>query len=80
LLTHEGVYRGHRGVRRAAQVLKRYVPGETYRYTNKHVVDGYAFLEWKAKGTRGKTCYGWDGFVIRRGRIVAQMIYFHCEL
>jgi len=78
LLTHEGIYRGHRGVRRAARVLKKFVPDGKYRYTNRHVVDGFAFLEWRAKGARGKRCFGWDGFVIRRGRILAQMIYFRC--
>jgi len=79
LLTHEGAYRGHRGVRRAAKVLNEFVPDGIYRYVNQYVRDRYAFLEWSAKGTRGKRCYGWDGFVIRRGRIIAQMIYFHCE-
>jgi len=78
LLTHEGVYRGHRGVRRAARVLAKFVPDGKYRYTNRHVVDGFAFLEWKATGARGAKCFGWDGFVIRRGRILAQMIYFRC--
>lgn len=78
LLTHEGMYRGHAGVRQAAKVLGRHVPDGKYRYTNKHVVDGYAYLEWRAKGPRGQRCFGWDGFVIRRGRIIAQMIYFRC--
>ena len=78
LLTHEGIYRGHAGVRRAARVLKRHAGECNYRYTNKHVVDGYAYLEWRARGPRGRRCFGWDGFVIRRGRIVAQMIYFNC--
>jgi len=79
LLTHEGAYHGHNGVRRAAQVLKRFVPSGKYKYTNTHVVGAYAYLEWKAAGARGRRCFGWDGFVIRRGRIVVQMIYFSCR-
>jgi hypothetical protein len=78
LVTYEGVYRGYRGARRSARVLKRFVPDGKYRYTNRHVVEDYAYLEWRANPPRRKPCHGWDSFVIRRGRIVAQMIYFHC--
>ena len=78
LLTHEGVYRGAAGVRHAAAVLARHVADSNYEYLKKHVADDYAYLEWRARGRNGGECHGWDAFVIREGRIVAQMIYFAC--
>lgn len=78
LLTHEGIYRGHEGIHKAAHVLKSFVRDGNYTYLNKHVADDYAYLEWTAKSNGGAPCQGWDAFVIREGRIVAQMVHFRC--
>ncbi|HYG56391.1 MAG TPA: nuclear transport factor 2 family protein [Burkholderiales bacterium] len=78
LLTHEGAYHGHDGIRRASKVLRSHVRDGKYRYTNRYVDGEYAYLEWEAESADGGHCYGWDGFVIRAGRIVAQMVYFYC--
>ena len=78
LLTHEGPYHGHDGVRKAADVLRRFVSDGEYHYRNKYVAGEYAYLEWVAPGRDDAQCKGWDGFVIVRGWIVAQMVYFSC--
>ncbi len=76
LLTGTGIYQGHDGVRHTAAILRYYQPDATYDYRTERVEGEYAFLEWTSTSPAGDVCDGADGYVIRKGRIVAQMIHY----
>lgn len=79
LLTLDGVFHGHDGVRHTSQTLHRLLPEGQYDYTTKLVQDDYAYLEWSGKSNTARVSHGADAFVIRGGRIVAQMIHYYVE-
>ncbi|NLX08190.1 MAG: nuclear transport factor 2 family protein [Chloroflexi bacterium] len=76
MLTGTGIYRGHDGVRHTAGELEHYLPDAEFEYRTTLVEGEYAFLEWLGRSHTGKVYDGTDGFVIRDGRIVAQMIHY----
>src|SRR5579871_6394224 len=81
LLTGFGVFRGHEGVRRSAQILHEQLPCVQYQYRTKLVDGEVAFLEWAARCPTARVEDGADSFLIRNGRIVAQTVHYTvCKL
>src|SRR5437016_10554376 len=76
LLTSFGLFRGHEGVRRSAQLLHEQLPCARYQYRTKLVDGEMAFLEWTARCPTARVEDGADSFLIRKGRIVAQTIHY----
>jgi hypothetical protein len=76
LLTGFGVFRGHEGVRRSAQILREQLPCTRYQYRTKLVDGEMAFLEWSARCRTARVEEGADSFLIRDGRIVVQTIHY----
>jgi hypothetical protein len=76
LLTGFGVFRGHEGVRRSAQILREQLPCTRYQYRTKLVNGEMAFLEWSARCPTAVVEEGADSFLIRDGRIVVQTIHY----
>lgn len=79
ILTLEGVFHGHEGVRHTSRTLHELLPGGHYHYLKKQVAEEYAYLEWSGTSSQGdaEVQHGADGYVIRDGRIVAQMIHYY---
>lgn len=76
LLTMTGIFRGHEGVRKAAQTLEHYQPDATFEYLTEQVADAYALLKWQSTSPKGEVWDGVDSFVIREGKIIAQTIHY----
>ncbi len=79
LLTGCGVFRGHEGVRRSAQILHKHLPCSRYRYRTTLIDGEVAFLEWTARCKSTHVEDGADTFLIRDGRIVVQTIHYTCR-
>jgi hypothetical protein len=76
LLSHEGVHRGHDGVRNLAAILSRYVPDRDYKVVQRLSDGHYGYLRWRA-GDDGDLAHdGVDSFVVDSGLIVAQTIHY----
>lgn len=76
VLTRDGVWHGHDGIRECASALKQWVPDADYKITRKRVLGPYAMITWQAPGDGARACYGADSFVIRDGLIEMQSISF----
>lgn len=76
VLTGHGVYRGHDGLRRLSELLRRELPNCTYEYRTRLVEGDVAFLEWTARADGARVDDGADSYVIRNGRIVVQTIHY----
>lgn len=76
LLTCYGVFHGHDGVRKSAEILHRKVPEAQYQYVRQLHADEMAFLEWTAEGDGVQVSDGVDSFLIRDGRIKVQTIHY----
>lgn len=77
VLSKEGVFRGHEGVRAAAANLHRSLPDARYSYDLVRVCEEIGLLGWSARAATGaRTCQGVDSFVIRDGLIRAQTIHY----
>jgi hypothetical protein len=76
LLTTNGIYRGHAGVRRSAQILFEQVQNPTFQYLTKVIAGDVAFLEWVAEGGGNQIQDGTDTFIIKDGRIIVQTIHY----
>lgn len=79
LMTTYGRFEGHDGVRAAADLLDRQVPGASYDYTQRSVQQDVAFLEWTAVGRESCVQDGADTFLIRDGRIQVMTIHYTVE-
>ena len=79
LLTNDGVFRGHNGVREAAALLERELPDGTYEYVQKEVHGEIAFLVWTGDSPTRIIRHGADSFLIRNGKIQVMTIYFVAE-
>lgn len=79
LLTNDGVFRGHDGVREAAAVLERELADGTYEYVHKMVHGEMAFLVWTGDSSTRVVRHGADSFLIRNGKIQTMTIYFVAE-
>lgn len=76
LLTTYGVFRGHDGVRAAAELLDRQIGPATYVYRNRVWEGEIAFLEWTADTAKATVPDGADSFHIRKGRIEVMTIHY----
>ena len=76
LLTSFGVFRGHAGVREAADLLAHQVPGAHYIYRTRLTHEEMAFLEWSATSEQARVEDGADSFLIRHGRIQMMTIHY----
>ena len=76
LLSNHGVFKGHEGVRRSAQLLAEHLRGAEFRYTTVLVHEDIAFLEWTASSDQLTVPDGVDTFAIRDGVIVTQTIQY----
>ena len=73
LLCEHRSFRGCDAVRRSAQDLATQLPDGKFEY----IVEGeYAYVQWRADSAKNRVENGADTFVIRRGRIVMQSIYY----
>lgn len=75
LLTSIGVFRSHKGVREAADLLHQELPNACYQYCTRLVHDDMAFLQWTATADGTRVDDGADSFLIRDG--VIKIMTFH---
>lgn len=76
LLTSYGVFRGHEGVRAAAELLDEQVGRTRYIYRTQLWHRELAFLEWTADTERAWIDDGADSYWIRDGRIQVMTIHY----
>jgi hypothetical protein len=76
LLTTHGIYKGHEGLKKLMEMLRKEVPDASYEY-KKFLQEGeVGFLEWSCFSKKAKVEDGADSYIIRDGRIVAQTIHY----
>ena len=76
LLTSYGVFRGHEGVKAAAELLDQQIGKTEYHYRTQMTDGEVAFLEWTAESSRAWIDDGADSYLIRNGRIEAMTIHY----
>ncbi len=76
LLTSNGVFNGHEGVRQSAKLLSDQLPEMDLTYKTQYVSGEIAFLEWTATSYAGEVKDGTDTFLIRDGKILVQTIHY----
>jgi hypothetical protein len=76
ILTTNGVFRGHEGMRSLNRKLQEELPKARLAYTTKLVAGEMAFLEWTSQSESAVVEDGVDSYCIRDGRIVAQTIHY----
>ena len=76
LLTSYGVFRGHEGVKAAAELLDQQIGKTEYHYRTQMTDGEVAFLEWSAESSRARIDDGADSYLIRNGRIEAMTIHY----
>lgn len=76
LLTNYGTFRGHAGVRAAAELLADQLPGGHFKYHVRTGHDRLFFLHWTGSGDESYIPDGADSFLIENGRIQVQTIYY----
>jgi hypothetical protein len=79
VVSNWGVERGHDGMRRMGQLLRRQLPGCTFTYRLRIVEGEIAMLAWSASSTAASVHDGVDSYVIRDGLIQAQTICYSIE-
>ena len=77
VLSKDGVFHGHDGIRCTAKMLERMLPNANFSYDIIRTAGEVALLSWSARADSGAaTCHGADTFLVRDGRIVAQTIHY----
>lgn len=77
LISHEGVKRGHDGVRQLAEILSQYVDNDEYEILQLTTADNIGYIRWEGRsGSRPEPHDGTDTFVVEDGRIIAQTIHY----
>ncbi|HET6588357.1 MAG TPA: nuclear transport factor 2 family protein [Oleiagrimonas sp.] len=76
LMTSYGTFRGHAGVREAAQLLVRQMGSGGYNYTRQEWHEELAFLEWTVDNDRVSIPDGADSYWIKAGHIRAMTIHY----
>ena len=76
LLTGYGVFRGHQGVREAADLLDNQLGKVQYTYNNRLWHEEVAFLEWSAESERASIEDGADSFWVRDGLVRVMTIHY----
>jgi len=76
LMTSYGTFRGHAGVREAAELLVCQMGSGGYHYTRQEWHQELAFLEWTVDNDRVSIPDGADSYWIKAGRIRAMTIHY----
>jgi len=76
LLTMEGVYRGHDGVRANGAELRDYLGSADFAFPVIRTADRFAFIEWRAHHDGKRVCNGAESYVIEDGKSVREMIRY----
>jgi hypothetical protein len=76
LLCEFGALHGRKSVRESADRLALQLKDATFEYLKQYVAGEYAFLRWRVSSPNVRIEDGADSFVIRRGRIVMQSVYY----
>ena len=76
LLTNYGTFYGHAGVREAAKLLGKQLPGGSYTYHLKLCHENICFLQWSGDSEQTNIPDGADSFLIENGKIKVQTIYY----
>lgn len=76
IITRDGIFIGHDGIRQNAHLLYQQLPKATFEYTTRLTEGDVAFLEWKGHANGTHVCDGADTFVIQQGKIVVQTIHY----
>jgi hypothetical protein len=71
-----GIFFGHAGMRRAAEVLRAGLPNLRYEYVQRVTVGEIAYVVWRAEAEGRRVDDGVDTFVVESGKIVAQTAYY----
>jgi hypothetical protein len=79
VVSNWGVGRGHDGMRRLGQLLRRQLPDCAFTYRLRMVEGEIAMLAWSASSSAASVHDGVDSYVIRDGRIRAQTIHYTIE-
>ena len=79
LLTTDGEFQGHEGVRMAAAALARQLPDASFEYTTRMVSGELAFLEWTGDSQKAHVRDGADSFVVQNGRIRYMTAHYTVE-
>ncbi len=76
LLTNYGTFHGHKGVREAAKLLEKQLPGGTYSYKLKLCHGKMCFLQWTGDSEESYIPDGADSYLIEEGKIKVQTIFY----
>lgn len=76
ILSGQGVFHGHEGVRASADRLAAVTKGATFHYKRTVIEAEYGLLEWTAEAGEQNICDGVDAFVIRDGKICMQTVHY----
>lgn len=76
LMTTYGTFRGHAGVREAADLLERQMGPGGYTYIQQCCHGELAFLEWSAETERASIPDGADSYWIKDGQVRAMTIHY----
>ncbi len=76
VLTRDGIFHGHDGLRQLAQRLREELPDSTFEYQTQLVAGEVGFLEWTGRGGGFVVEDGADSYLIRNGKIIAQTIHY----
>jgi hypothetical protein len=76
VMSNFGIFHGHEGVRRSAQLLRQQLPQRNYTYVQHLADQEIAFEKWDGSSEQTQVKNGIDFFVIREGYIEMQLIYY----
>jgi hypothetical protein len=79
LLTNYGVFHGREGMKEAAELLKKQLPGGNYNYELKLCHEEMCFLHWTGKSDVSVIPDGADSYLIKNGKIMVQTIYYSVQ-
>jgi len=82
LLTNYGTFHGHEGTKEAAELLNKQLPNGTYDYKLKLSHKKICFLHWAGDSKESYIVDGADSFLIEKGKIKIQTIFytFHMKI
>ena len=76
IVSNFGTFFGHDGVRHSASLLHMLLPTYRYRISSFYAHGEVAFEEWEADAPNVTVKEGIDAFIIKRGKIGVQTIYY----
>ncbi len=79
LLTNYGVFHGRKGMKEAAELLEKQLPGGNYNYKLKLCHEEICFLHWTGRSDLSVIPDGADSYLIKDGKIKVQTIYYSVE-